>query len=358
MEKDKISSIQMAFMMYPTIIATAILGVPSVTAKYAKTDLWISPIIASLLGFATVYIAYTLHKRYPQQSVIQYSEQITGRFAGKVVGFVFVLFYIQATGQITRNYAEYIDGSFLIKTPISVIIAIMVLMGAMIVRGGLEAIGRAADLFSPMFIFPLLLMTILVSPNLEFRNILPVLGDGIGPPLKGAIMPGGWFTEFFLIAFMLPFIKDNKGMKYGMITVIAVMITLVLVNLIVLFVLGPTVPDKKYPLNSVVRYISLADFFENLESIVMTIWVIGAFIKISVFYYVSTISTAQWLNLSDYRIIVLPMGILIMAFSFWSLPSTMSLEQFDVGAFPPLSIVVQVILPLLLLSLSAVRKSS
>ncbi|TKH09627.1 spore gernimation protein, partial [Peribacillus simplex] len=44
MEKGKISSLQMAFMMYPTIVATAVLGVPSITAKYAKTDLWLSPI--------------------------------------------------------------------------------------------------------------------------------------------------------------------------------------------------------------------------------------------------------------------------------------------------------------------------
>ena len=34
MEKGKISSFQMAVMMYPTIVATVILSVPSTIAKY------------------------------------------------------------------------------------------------------------------------------------------------------------------------------------------------------------------------------------------------------------------------------------------------------------------------------------
>ena len=59
-------------------------------------------------------------------------------------------------------------------------------------------------------------------PILNFKNIFPILGDGIMPPIKGSIVPGGWFTEFFLMTFFLPFLADKKkGMKYGMLTVFA-----------------------------------------------------------------------------------------------------------------------------------------
>lgn len=34
MEKGQISALQMAIMMYPTIVATAILSAPSITAKF------------------------------------------------------------------------------------------------------------------------------------------------------------------------------------------------------------------------------------------------------------------------------------------------------------------------------------
>ena len=48
----------------------------------------------------------------------------------------------------------------------------------------------------------------------------------------------------------------------------------------------------------VAEYINIADFFEHVESVVMAIWVVGAFIKISAFYYAAALGTAQWLNLS------------------------------------------------------------
>lgn len=136
MEQGRISALQMAFMMYPAIVATAILGLPSVTAKYASNDLWMSPIVGSIAGFATVFFAYQLNKLYPQYTVIQFSEQILGRFAGNVISFIILFFYIQATGQIARSYSEFIVDSFLVRTPLSIVIILMIVLCAFAVRGG------------------------------------------------------------------------------------------------------------------------------------------------------------------------------------------------------------------------------
>ena len=125
----------------------------------------------------------------------------------------------------------------------------------------------------------------------------------------------------FLISFLLPFLADQKkGMKYGMMTVFAAMMTLMVVNLIVLCVLGSTTSSRACPLMQVARYISIAGFFEHVESVVMAVWIVGAFVKIAVFYYAAALGTAQWLTLSDYRPVVWSLGILIVEFSFWSLP--------------------------------------
>ena len=123
-------------------------------------------------------------------------------------------------------------------------------------------------------------------------------------------------------------------MKYGILAVVYVMLSLVLVNLIVLFVLGTTVSSKDYPLMVVGRYISIGQVFENLESFIMAIWILGAFVKISVFYYVTAIVTANWLNVSTVKPLVWPIGILIVEFSFWALPSRTEVERYDNFTFP------------------------
>jgi spore germination protein KB len=356
MEKGKISSLQMAIMMYPTIVATVIISVPAITAKYAHNDLWLSPIIASVNGFVTVYIAFQLHKFYPQLTVIQFSEKIMGRFVGKMIGFLILFFYIQSTGQILRSYSELLVSSFLLKTPISVIMITMILLCGIVVSCGIEVLGRAAQVFMPAFFIPLLIFIFLLSPEYHFKNIFPILADGLLPPIKGAMTPLSWFSEFFLIIFLLPFLSDvKKGKRFGMITVIAVMMTLVAVNLMVLFVLGSTTSTWTYPLITAGRYIGIADFFENLESIAMAVWILGAFIKISVFFYACAIGTAQWLKLSDYRPIVWPLGILFVEFGFWGLPNSNDYSRFLMTTLPFYGTFMQTVIPLFLLIIAAIK---
>lgn len=357
MEKGKISSLQMALMLYFAIISTSIISVPSIVARYAENDLWISPIISSLIGVITVYIAFELHKIYPKQTLIQFNEQILGKFIGKIVSFIFLSFYLLIIGHVLRGYSEFIVSSFLINTPISVIMISMMVLCAFAVYGGIEVLGRLAQLFFPFFIIPIMISFILLSPDFDVENVFPILGGGILPPIKGSMILNGWFSEFFLMIFLLPFISDvNKAKKQGMLTVLAVMMTLLIVNLTVLFVLGPTTASKEFPLMNVTRYISLADFFENMESIAMAVWIVGAFVKISVFFYAISLGTAQWLNLSDYRPVIWPLAIIVVEFAFWSIPSAVAYKNFLNKILPFYSPFIQTILPLLLLIVAIVRK--
>jgi spore germination protein KB len=82
-EKGKISAFQLGILMYPVVVATGDLWAPATSAKYAGRDLWIVPLLSSLAGVLVIFIAYQLHKLYPNKSLIQYSEQILGKFMGK-----------------------------------------------------------------------------------------------------------------------------------------------------------------------------------------------------------------------------------------------------------------------------------
>ncbi|MEH6995831.1 GerAB/ArcD/ProY family transporter, partial [Neobacillus drentensis] len=80
----------------------------------------------------------------------------------KILGFLFLYFYISTTGNIIRDYSEFLVGSFLIKTPISVVMASMTLLCAFVVQAGLEVLGRVGQLFFPLFVVPLMLLILLL----------------------------------------------------------------------------------------------------------------------------------------------------------------------------------------------------
>ncbi|MBD8004385.1 endospore germination permease [Bacillus sp. Sa1BUA2] len=356
MERGKISALQMAMLLYPAVLATAILSMPSLTAQSAGRDMWMSPIFASITGFLAVYLAGSLHNMYPGKSVIQITEAVVGKMPGKVIGFFFFFFYLDLSGLSIRSYSDFIVTSFLFTTPQTVVISSMVLLCALCVYSGLEVMARVGQLLFPLFVLPILIAIIFLVPDLQPKNMLPVLENGWLPPLKGAIPPSGWFSEFFIIAFLLPYLSDvKKGMKYGLTVVLGVMISLVIVNFMVLFVLGESTANKLYPLMNVGRY-SRAGFFENMEAVIMAVWIVGAFVKTSLFYYICSLVIAQWLNLSDHRPVVWPLGILIVQFSFWATPSTMAISRFDFLTFPYYSATIQLLLPLLLLLIAFVRK--
>ncbi|WP_205520125.1 GerAB/ArcD/ProY family transporter [Virgibacillus doumboii] len=356
-EKGKINALQMAILIYPTIIATAILLVPAITGKVARQDMWMSPIWASAAGFLAAFIAIQLNKRFPEQTIIKYSETIAGKFIGKVVGLIFIFFLAHTCGVVLREYGAFVKGNFLSTTPMIVIIGSMALVCALAVRGGLEVIARSAQVFVPVVIVLFFLVLLLLTPELDPANMLPVFENGLTPSLRGAVVPAGWFLEFFLISFMLPFLRSRKkALKWSVLTVVAVMLTMVITNLVTMFVFGALTDRFTYPVMEAARYISIAEFIQHMESVVMAIWVGGIFVKISVFFYATVLGTAQWLKLSDYRPIVFPLGFIVTIMGYWSAANLQELEKFLSETFPFYALVFLAVIPLILLVAAVVRE--
>ncbi|WP_211171073.1 endospore germination permease [Bacillus sp. DNRA2] len=356
-EKGRISSFQMAIMMNQTILATALLIIPSITAAKAQSDMWLSPIWGASLGVLAVFLAYQLHKHYPEQTVIEYSGQIVGKILGKVIGFAYLFLYLHVNGIIFREYGEFIVGSFLHRTPISVVMGSMALVCAFSVRGGLETIARTAQHFVPIVIALWVTIVIFLIFDLKIENMFPMFENGLMPSIKGATTPGAWFSEYFLIAFMLPYINDReKGLKWANYSVLSVLIILFLTNLVALLIFGEITADLLYPVMNVAKYISIAEFFQHLESIVMSIWILGTFIKISVFYYVLALGTAQLLNLSEYKSLVFPLGFLLTCLAIWSAPNLTELKEFLGAGLVLYLVTMQIVLPAILLGITLVRE--
>lgn len=355
-EKGKISALQMGILMYSTIMATAILSLPSITMKHAGRDMWISPFWGSIVGFALTYITYRAHKLYPGQNFIQYSELALGRILGRCCGLVLLFMHFHDTGFIIREYGEFIIGNFLSHTPVTLVMGCLVVVSAFAVRGGVEVIARCAQVFVPLFILLLLLLMLLLYPEYKPYNILPVMENGIGSSLRGSLPVQSWFSDFFMLSFLLPALSDrNKGVKWGLIAITGIAATMVLTNMAILMVFGDLTEDYNYPFMVASRYIGLADFVEHLESITMSVWVLVMFIKVCMYYYIFVLGAAQWLKLTDYRLLVFPVGIFIVVLGIWVTPNMQAMAHFFDSAGLMYSLSVKALLPTLIGVVALVR---
>ncbi|CRK83277.1 GerAB/ArcD/ProY family transporter [Neobacillus massiliamazoniensis] len=356
-EKGKISPFQMALIMYVTVVATAILYIPFVNAQQANRDLWLSPIWGSLSGFLIVFIMIKLYKIYPKKTLIQYSEIILGRALGKIIGFIYLFFLLHDTAIAFREYSEFIESSFLFKTPMVVIIGSIALICAYAVHGGLEVVGRCALVFLPIVLFFYVMIYFLLIPDLNVNNMFPIMEDGLIPSIKGSIAPHAWLSQYSLMSFLIPFLTDEtKGMKWGIASVFASVITMVFMNLGNLFLFGQSITNIPFPVFVAAKYISVGKFFEHVESIVISVWVLGGFVQLSAFYYMLVLGTSQWLKLSSYKPIVLPIGYLIILFSIWSTSSLQEMLQSMGTTTPFYFLTIQLLIPILLICMAIIKK--
>lgn len=355
-EKGKISAFQIEFMIVPAIIATGILTIPSIAISLAGHDVWLTPILGSFIGFLTVFIAWKLHEYFPSQTPVEYSEIIVGKWIGKLLGVLFVIFYLHNTGFIVREYSAFITSNVMLHTPSLVFSVSILFISAIAVRGGIEVIARCAVICTTLYLITSLSLLLLLK-DINISYMLPFLEDGIVPVLKGSFVQQAWFSEFFILAFLFPFMKSkDKGLKSGMKSTLYVLGMFFYVMFFVLTILGMSAMNQFYPVYTVVKAISIMGFFENFEVLITGSWVLGNFIKITVFLYIVCIGLAQLIKLPDYRALVFPVSLLILLLSYWDIPNIVELIQYMTSIQPFYLLLVQTIIPFILLIITVIRK--
>lgn len=326
--KVQISAAQMGALLYLSTIGTAFLVMPSAATRMAGSDMWLTPILASLGGFIPVWAAGRFHRLYPGMHFFAVIEAVLGRVAGRAVGFMFLLFHLHICGATIRDYSEFISGNFFQRTPILVITASMLIVCAMAVKVGVETIARCAQIFMPAVLALLLMNVFLLIPEMDVTEMLPILGNGPLPVVKGGFVVQGWFCQFVLISFLLPLVDSDKANRAGYWSVAAAAATMVLINLTVLFLFGIDASQFYYPFLMASRYIRVADFIEHVEAMVMASWVLGTFVRISLFYYTATVGAAYCTGVKAEKLFVYPVGLLLIVSAFWVAPSMQALLTF------------------------------
>lgn len=311
LEQGKIESSQAIALMLSLILPTAILFLPAVVVRGAKQDAWLSLLMATLLGLVIAWLVVSLSLRFPDKTLCEYAEDILGKVLGKAICLSYIwLFFLYIGSGTVREFSYFLVTVLMPDTPMVVFSISVVAVAAYAVRNGLEVLCRFNLLFIP--VTGLLVIVFLLSiRDMQPANLLPVFAAGfLLPVLKSSFVPSMWLGEIVLLAMIIPYLNKPQGARrVAMLSVLLSGFILTVSILEALLIFGPDyTPNWMFPIYNVVRIISIANFLERLESIVVVFWVLGGIVKIGVFYYAAVLGSAQCLGLRDYRPLVLPVG--------------------------------------------------
>lgn len=301
-QQKGLTSFQVSAIVTLSSIGLVVMFVPRIAAEYAGIDGALATFLAGILSTVTVAVIIILSKRFPNQTIIEYSQQILGKFLGKAYGALIVMYALTVSSTILRGFADAIKILLLPSTPLEIIMICMLLIALYCVHGGISTISRTFE----VFLFPV----ILVIAAILFFNLTEVqlfryrssLSNGIVPVLRGAAGVTLSYLGYEILFFLLPFVQNKKSVLLsgvlGMIAPIIVYTGLVFVSIGILGDL-PT-SQLVYPTIHLARRIGI-EFFERFDIFFIVFWILAVFTSYTIYLYMASISITRLLGLRNYK---------------------------------------------------------
>ncbi|MFB1100497.1 GerAB/ArcD/ProY family transporter [Terribacillus sp. JSM ZJ617] len=358
MEPAQINSRQLFVLMLLFQLGSSLILPSGISAAQ---DAWLAILGGTVAGTVLFLIYYKLHSYYPDIPATEYGQRIFGTFLGKILGFLYVIYFCYLSARILRDFGEMLVTISYTTTPLFVINLLWMILIVYTVRKGIESLSRVAELLVVLVFLLAATSFILVVFNgdIDMNNLRPVLEKGVAKFLRSILettfLP---FGELVVFAMIFPYLNNiKKGKIAGILAVVVAGLILSVTMFINISVLGPQLVSRsQFPLLSTIETIDIAEFLERLDVFFIIGVIIGGFIKISVFFYVAIMGTANLFKIKDSAALVYPVGFIVLLLSI-SIASSISEHLHEGFRVVPmyLHLPFQIILPFLLLVVAYIR---
>lgn len=317
-EKDRISTAQMVILGLFTFIGDMALVYPAAMTSVAHQDAWIAALISIPLGMALVYLFVTVANINPDMNIIELSQLVLGKWLGSAVGVYYLCFFIIAASTYVREMEDFMCTQIYEGTPGGVIRFMSIVILVYGLRLGLEIVGRAAQIFLPLFALFLVSLMLLLLPQVQPERIYPIMNtpfpDMLHAVLFGVFYPFGELCVFFMV---YPYTRKNSKINRDIfITLFLGALGLNLILFLSLTVLGVYFSEHDfYAAYILAQKINIANFLQRLEALMATAWIITTYFKTALYFYAFILGTAQLFKLKSHRPLIFPVAFLIYGLS-------------------------------------------
>lgn len=328
-DEGRVSYKQLIFLIFISRLIIGLTYLPGITAPPANQDIWLIGLFHLPIELLLSIPIYLLWKRFPGQSIIQYSETLFG-IGGKLFGLLYVCLFIQYTAITLTQLGFFLTTMILPDTPPLFIVISMLLFSAYAVVHGIEVIGRLSEIIAPIIIIALVTILLLLTKDMDFKKLTPVMETGLFPIVQGGFIAAARSLEIIGLAMVLPYLNDRAKGKTVLVAGYALPVFIFFLLEIALIATTGTESAKSttFPIFSMIRLVSIADFVERIESIHLGIWLLGIFLKVVFYYYLAVLSMGQLFNLQKYKPLILPVGAVIIPLCIVIAPNLVELREF------------------------------
>lgn len=313
MQKEVVSLRQMLCIFLLFIFGSSVIvGV----SREAEQDAWISLLLAVALFIPVGLIYARIVRLHPGKDFFEILEILFGKVIGKFFVALFSFYALHLGALVVRNFTEFTQIVALPQTPQLALMVIIIFATVYLAKSGIEILGRWSLIMLPIVLLIVFFTVILAIDIIDFKHLLPIMDNNLDKIGTGAhhifTFP---LAETVLFLCMASAIKKEDS-PYKLYTYAALAGGLILIVIVLrnLTVLGPAMAGTQFfPSYTAARVIGVGDFLSRIEGSITMNFILAGVTKITVCLLAASKGAAHLFGYKDYRQIIVPVGLLMLA---------------------------------------------
>lgn len=357
-EKGIISGSQLTFLIIGLLQASTLTA--AFISGITKQNTWLVLLVGFTITLFLLLVYTSLSEKFPDENLIEINSVIYGRYLGKVISILYILYFWYIVAANFRFTADFFSTYLFPETDISVFIVILAIICIYTIRKGIEVISRASFVLGILTITIAILITAFTIKNMNLSNFLPLFQINFKELIQGTnLMISIPFGEIVTFLMIFPYVNDMKQVKkYSFMGLIIGGMYFLIVILRNIAVLGNIGSIHFLPSYQVARLINVGEVITRMEILIAVILLFNEFVKICIMYYATVLSIAQFFKMRSYKPLVIPVGIISIVLSIIIFDSPVELAHFAATIYVIYVIPVIIIFPAISLIIAYIKKYS
>lgn len=324
-----------------------------------RQDTWISVLMMTIVYLPVILIYCRISALHTGKGLFDIIDELFGRKFGGILIIFMSFFTIVTGGLILHNYTEFTVVISLQETPKIPIMIVLLLSAAFLARKGPTLLGRWSIIIFVLILIHLI-VTFLLSLNIaEIGHLLPVMDHSLADIAADSWAMGGIAIGDTVVALaLMSYVK--KGSSSYKVFLPGILIGIILFTLIMLrnlVVLGPELEEAaQFSTYMAIRVIRIGNFLERVESSISFVYILLGITKMVLYITVAAMGAAHLLKSPNYKKLVFPSSLFILAIGSIVFKSTLEMYDF-VWAYRFLALPFQLIIPLIIWIMAEIKKN-
>jgi spore germination protein KB len=304
-----------------------------------------------MIGIIIMLLMVYLCSRFPGKTIIEFSEELLGKWVGRGIGLLLALFFIMAFGASANVMTLHLSEYFLPETPFFLICILYTLLCMYGIFLGVEVVVRFSLVGFIMSVLINITMVTGTIQDLKPINLLPLMDRGLLSDIAGSIYIFGDISMAILtVGFLYPMLNKKKkvfGITFWSMVTGACMV--IIWPIFEIMVLGPDLMKQTVVVcMRQIRCAQLTKYLPRYELLMVSFFTFGVLVQSVAMFYCAKYCIKQITGIKKDWIIILPLTLILVFVTYYMAADSNNYINFLTFPYSQICAVLSIGLPIIL----------